>query len=109
MKSVVCYLMVLYLSLTRVPSPESQSKPQLPDQPTESVESSKSLQSLMINNQNSVVKSDSQSVIDSVLPLGETDHTEMEYPIQSNVEKLPSALAFRRQSQQTDEVSLPHF
>ncbi|CAG9538019.1 unnamed protein product [Cercopithifilaria johnstoni] len=103
-KSVVCYLMVLYLSLlTEVPSSESELEPQPFEQPTESLESSKSSQSSMITRQKIAVKSNSQSMIDSVSSSGETIQTEIEYPLETNLEQIPSTSSSRRQSQQTSE------
>ncbi|KAL3998482.1 EF hand family protein [Acanthocheilonema viteae] len=104
MKSVVCYLMVLYLSLTAgVPSPKSQPPSPPSEQPTESLESSKSPQSPMIADEKDAVNEDSQPVVNSVLPSGATAQTEMEYPLQRLLEQPSSASASRRQSQQTSE------
>lgn len=101
MKSVVCYLMVLYLSLTTgVPSPESQPQSQ---QPTESLESVKSSQSQMITGQKDVLSGSSQSIVNSVLPSRET---ETEYPVASNLEQVSSAATSRGQSEQISEVGL---
>ncbi|EFO19827.2 hypothetical protein LOAG_08667 [Loa loa] len=108
-KSVVCYLMVLYLSLTtEVPSPESQPQPelQLSEQPVESSESYKNLQGSMVTSQKDVVKSDSRSTVDSVTSPVDTVYAEMECPIWKSPEQPSSVPSSRKHSQQTNEVGL---
>uniref|UniRef100_A0A0R3RIC4 Calponin-homology (CH) domain-containing protein n=1 Tax=Elaeophora elaphi TaxID=1147741 RepID=A0A0R3RIC4_9BILA len=104
MKSVVCYLMVLYLSLTNKESSpqESHSSEQ---QQIESLESSKSSQSPMIINQKDIAISDSQSTADSGALSGETAQNEAEYSTSKSFEQFPSAPSSRRQSQQAVDVS----
>uniref|UniRef100_A0A1I8EJT8 Calponin-homology (CH) domain-containing protein n=1 Tax=Wuchereria bancrofti TaxID=6293 RepID=A0A1I8EJT8_WUCBA len=108
MKSVVCYLMVLYLSLTTgvpSPEPEPQSHPELQssEQAAESSESSKSAQSPGITSQKDAIKSDFQSMIDSVMQPVEIAHAEAEYPMRRSPEQSSSTPSSRRHSQLTNE------
>ncbi|VDO20139.1 unnamed protein product [Brugia timori] len=100
--------MVLYLSLTTgvpSPEPEPQSHPELQssEQAAESSESSKSTQSPEITNQKDDIKSNFQSMIDSVMQPVEIAHAETEYPVRRSPEQSSSAPSSRRHSQLTNE------
>uniref|UniRef100_A0A915Q2R9 Calponin-homology (CH) domain-containing protein n=1 Tax=Setaria digitata TaxID=48799 RepID=A0A915Q2R9_9BILA len=107
MKSVVCYLMVLYLSLTTgVPSPESQSESQPPEQlpePAELTAHTSSFKPSIIAHPEATAKIDSQFTTDLSMASVDISNAEVESPVERSSEQLSSTPASRRHSHSTSE------
>ncbi|OZC12594.1 spectrin repeat-containing domain protein [Onchocerca flexuosa] len=104
MKSVVCYLMILYLSLT-IGVSSSKPQPQPEQQPSEHIAepsvtaSSSKPESPLVTRQKTTARTDSQSMIDlQISPVAE-----VEYSMPRSSEQSSSAPASRRQSQLASE------